>query len=213
VTAGNSSGLNDGAAALLLMSAERAAALGLKPLARIVSSAAAGVDPRLMGLGAGPGDAQGAGPRRPAHGRHRPGRDQRGLRRPVAGLHARAGDRSGHRQRQRRRDCPGPSAGLLRRAAADDAGARDAAARGRRPSRCATGWPRCAWAWARARRRWWSGWGRGGGITTDGEQRMENSGWRTADGEQRMECAAIRGSSSVVLHLRFFIRCGILRRP
>jgi len=51
VTAGNSSGLNDGAAALLLMSAERAAALGLKPLARIVSSAAAGVDPRLMGLG------------------------------------------------------------------------------------------------------------------------------------------------------------------
>ena len=51
VTAGNSSGLNDGAAALLLASAERAAALGLKPLARIVASAAAGVDPRLMGLG------------------------------------------------------------------------------------------------------------------------------------------------------------------
>lgn len=51
VTAGNSSGLNDGAAALLLSSAERAAALGLKPLARVVSSAAAGVDPRTMGLG------------------------------------------------------------------------------------------------------------------------------------------------------------------
>jgi len=51
VTAGNSSGLNDGAAALLIMSGERAAELGLKPLARIVSSAAAGVDPRLMGLG------------------------------------------------------------------------------------------------------------------------------------------------------------------
>lgn len=51
VTAGNSSGLNDGAAALLLMSAARAAALGLRPLARIVASAAAGVDPRLMGLG------------------------------------------------------------------------------------------------------------------------------------------------------------------
>jgi 3-oxoadipyl-CoA thiolase len=51
VTAGNSSGLNDGAAALLLTSAERAAALGLKPLARIVASAAAGVDPRTMGLG------------------------------------------------------------------------------------------------------------------------------------------------------------------
>lgn len=51
VTAGNSSGLNDGAAALLLTSAERAAALGMKPLARIVASAAAGIDPRLMGLG------------------------------------------------------------------------------------------------------------------------------------------------------------------
>jgi acetyl-CoA acetyltransferase family protein len=51
VTAGNSSGLNDGAAALLVMSAERAKALGLKPLARIVTSAAAGVEPRTMGLG------------------------------------------------------------------------------------------------------------------------------------------------------------------
>jgi len=51
VTAGNSSGLNDGAAALLLMSADRAAQLGFKPMARIVSSAAAGVEPRVMGLG------------------------------------------------------------------------------------------------------------------------------------------------------------------
>jgi acetyl-CoA acetyltransferase family protein len=51
VTAGNSSGLNDGAAALLLMSAGRAEALGLRPLARWVGSAAAGVDPRTMGLG------------------------------------------------------------------------------------------------------------------------------------------------------------------
>jgi 3-oxoadipyl-CoA thiolase len=51
VTAGNSSGLNDGAAALLLMSAERARQLGLKPLARVVASAVAGVPPRTMGLG------------------------------------------------------------------------------------------------------------------------------------------------------------------
>ena len=51
VTAGNSSGMNDGAAALLLMSAEKAAALGLKPMARLVSSAAAGIQPRIMGLG------------------------------------------------------------------------------------------------------------------------------------------------------------------
>jgi acetyl-CoA acetyltransferase family protein len=51
VTAGNSSGLNDGAAAVLLMSAEKAATLGFKPLARIINSAAAGVPPRIMGLG------------------------------------------------------------------------------------------------------------------------------------------------------------------
>lgn len=51
VTAGNSSGLNDGAAAVLLMRAETAAKLGLKPLARWVASAAAGVEPRVMGLG------------------------------------------------------------------------------------------------------------------------------------------------------------------
>jgi len=51
VTAGNSSGLNDGASALLVMSAEKAKSLGYKPLARIVSSAAAGVPPRVMGLG------------------------------------------------------------------------------------------------------------------------------------------------------------------
>jgi acetyl-CoA acetyltransferase family protein len=51
VTAGNSSGINDGAAAVLLTSADRAGELGLKPLARIVAAASAGVDPRLMGLG------------------------------------------------------------------------------------------------------------------------------------------------------------------
>ena len=51
VTAGNASGLNDGACALLLMSAARAEALGVTPLARWLGSAAAGVDPRVMGLG------------------------------------------------------------------------------------------------------------------------------------------------------------------
>jgi 3-oxoadipyl-CoA thiolase len=51
VTAGNSSGLNDGAAALLIMSAEKAKTLNLKPLARIVTSASAGVPPRVMGYG------------------------------------------------------------------------------------------------------------------------------------------------------------------
>jgi 3-oxoadipyl-CoA thiolase len=51
VTAGNSSSLNDGAAALLLASARKASELGLKPLARVVSAASAGVDPREMGMG------------------------------------------------------------------------------------------------------------------------------------------------------------------
>jgi acetyl-CoA acetyltransferase family protein len=51
VTAGNSSGINDGAAAVLLMSREKADALGLTPLARWVGSAVAGVDPGVMGYG------------------------------------------------------------------------------------------------------------------------------------------------------------------
>ncbi len=51
VTAGNSSGINDGAAALLLMSREKAEELGLKPMARWMGSAVAGVDPGVMGYG------------------------------------------------------------------------------------------------------------------------------------------------------------------
>lgn len=51
VTAGNASGVNDGASALLLMSAEKARELGLKPLARIVGGAIAGCEPAVMGLG------------------------------------------------------------------------------------------------------------------------------------------------------------------
>ena len=51
VTAGNASGINDGAAAVMVMSAEKAAALGLKPLARIASFATSGLDPATMGMG------------------------------------------------------------------------------------------------------------------------------------------------------------------
>jgi 3-oxoadipyl-CoA thiolase len=51
VTAGNSSGINDGAAGIVLMSAEEAKRRGLAPMARIVTSAVAGVDPNYMGLG------------------------------------------------------------------------------------------------------------------------------------------------------------------
>jgi acetyl-CoA C-acetyltransferase len=51
VTAGNASGLNDGAAGVVVMSAAKAAALGLKPLGRIASYASAGLDPAFMGMG------------------------------------------------------------------------------------------------------------------------------------------------------------------
>ncbi|KUK31988.1 MAG: Acetyl-CoA acetyltransferase [Thermoanaerobacterales bacterium 50_218] len=51
VTAGNASGINDGAAAVVVMSEKKALALGIQPLARIVSYASAGVDPAIMGIG------------------------------------------------------------------------------------------------------------------------------------------------------------------
>jgi acetyl-CoA C-acetyltransferase len=51
VTAGNASGINDGAAAVMVMTAKKAAALGLKPLARIASYATTGLDPAYMGMG------------------------------------------------------------------------------------------------------------------------------------------------------------------
>lgn len=51
VTSGNASGLNDGAAALVIMSAEKAQELGIKPMAKILSYASAGVDPAIMGIG------------------------------------------------------------------------------------------------------------------------------------------------------------------
>ena len=59
VTAGNSSGINDGASAVLLVEAERARALGFRPLARIVSTAVAGVDPAIMGYGPVPASRKG----------------------------------------------------------------------------------------------------------------------------------------------------------
>ena len=51
VTAGNASGINDGASAVLVVEADRARALGLRPLARVVATAVAGVDPAVMGVG------------------------------------------------------------------------------------------------------------------------------------------------------------------
>lgn len=58
VTAGNASGINDGACALIVMSADKAKELGLKPLAEIVSYASAGVEPSIMGIGPVPASRQ-----------------------------------------------------------------------------------------------------------------------------------------------------------
>ena len=51
VTAGNASGINDGAAAFVMMSTEKAKELGLKPMAKVIANASAGVDPKIMGIG------------------------------------------------------------------------------------------------------------------------------------------------------------------
>ena len=80
VTAGNSSGINDGAAALVIASKEKAEALGAEPLGRFVASAVAGVDPRDHGRRPDSGRAEAAGPRRRRGGRARPRRAERGLR-------------------------------------------------------------------------------------------------------------------------------------
>src|SRR2546428_1427549 len=61
VTAGNASGINDGAAAVVVASAEAAQAAGLKPLARIVSGGVCGVDPDIMGIGPAPSSRQALG--------------------------------------------------------------------------------------------------------------------------------------------------------
>ena len=54
MTAGNASGLNDGGSAIIMMSADKAKELGVKPIARVVSSASGAVEPRIMGMGVVP---------------------------------------------------------------------------------------------------------------------------------------------------------------
>ena len=104
VTAGNSSGINDGASAVLLVEADRARELGLKPLARIVSTAVAGVDPAIMGYGPVPATRKALERAGIGVGGPRPHRAQRGVREPVDRVHRRARPRPGEGQRQRRRD-------------------------------------------------------------------------------------------------------------
>ena len=130
VTAGNSSQTSDGAAAALVMSEEKARELGLKPKARFVSFAAAGVPPEIMGIG-----PVAAIPK---------ALDKAGLKleeievielneafavQALAVIRA-AGTRSGARQPEWRRDRAGPSAGMHRGQADGHDSARNGAARG-----------------------------------------------------------------------------------
>ncbi len=76
VTAGNAAGINDGAAALVLTSRNRAEALGLRPRARIVAAAVAGVDPGIYGIRPYPGDKKGLATRRTQLAGYGPDRDE-----------------------------------------------------------------------------------------------------------------------------------------
>jgi acetyl-CoA C-acetyltransferase len=84
VTAGNASGINDGAAVTLLMTAAEATKRGIAPLARIVSYATAGVDPAIMGTGPIPASRKALEKAGWTVGRSRPRGGQRGLRRAGA---------------------------------------------------------------------------------------------------------------------------------
>jgi acetyl-CoA C-acetyltransferase len=109
VTAGNASGLNDGAAALVLARADAAGAAGLKPRARVLGYAHAGVRPDIMGIGPIPAVDRVDGAHRPVGGQLRRDRIERGLRGAGAGGVACAGLRSREGQPQWRGDRAGPS--------------------------------------------------------------------------------------------------------
>ena len=126
VTAGNASTLNDGAACTLIASERGAEELGAEPLARVVATGVAGVDPAYMGIGPVEAIPRALDKAGPDARRDRPDRDQRGLRLPGARLRPGARHRRGEAQRQRRRDRPRPSARLLRRPPDHDPGPRAA---------------------------------------------------------------------------------------
>ena len=128
VTAANASGINDGAAAVVLMKASEAAKLGKTPLARIVSWAQAGVDPSIMGTGPIPASRAALEEGRLEARGPRSDRGQRGLRR--AGLRGQQGPRLGYLegQRQWRRHRHRPPDRRLGRARPDHAAVRNAEA-------------------------------------------------------------------------------------
>ena len=112
--AGNSSGIVDGAALVLVGNEAAGSAAGLAPRARIVSVGLSGSDPTIMLTGPGPGQPQGAGQGRPHRRRHRSLRGQRGVRGRAHAVHARDGRAAREGQRQRRRHRHGPPAGRHR---------------------------------------------------------------------------------------------------
>ena len=135
VTAGNASGVNDGACALLIASGGAAERFGLKPRARIVGMATAGLAPRIMGFGPSPATKKVLAHDRPDHRPDGRDRTERSVCRAGPGRHARPrpGRRRRARQPERRRDRDRPPAGRIRRAPGDDRG--QPAAPHRRPLR------------------------------------------------------------------------------
>ena len=132
ITAGNASGVNDGAAALLLADEANAARFGLTPRARVVAMATAGVAPRIMGIGPAPATLKVLAMTGLTPGRLRRHRTERSVCRARPGRAAPAGlaRRRPARQPERRRDCPRPSAGRLGCTAGHD-GRQPAAPHGR----------------------------------------------------------------------------------
>ena len=109
VTAGNASGINDGAAAVLVLSAARARELGVTPMARIVAYASGAVEPHIMGFGPVPRHQESPGQGRNDRGRPGPHRGQRSLRGPMPVRGQGAAIPRGQTERQRWGHCPGPS--------------------------------------------------------------------------------------------------------
>jgi acetyl-CoA C-acetyltransferase len=110
-TPGNSSGIVDGASAVLVGSEKAGKDLGLTPRARIVATAVLATDPVIMLTGPGPAAKEVPGEGRPEQGRHRPVGDQRGLRFRGPALHEGSRHRPRDHQRQRRCHRHGPPLG------------------------------------------------------------------------------------------------------
>ena len=127
VTAGSSSGINDGAAALLVTGDNVELPDGVEPLARVLTTAVAGVDPSCMGLGPIPADKKSLGACQALDARHRPHRTQRSVCGSGSSLHSRAGVRYGQGEHLWWCHSVGPSAGLHGRKDLDDPLARVAA--------------------------------------------------------------------------------------